>query len=91
MAKVVIIKVGNKGDFQWQIMCPGCKWIHAMSPAIHSFNGNFEKPTFSPSLLSDNIPGKRCHSFIEEGKIRFLNDCEHELKGLTVDLPEVDL
>jgi len=86
--KVIVIKTGEN-DFQWQIMCPGCKWIHAMSPSIHQFNGDYENPTFSPSLLSDNFPGKRCHSFITNGKIQFLSDCEHPLKGQTVDLPEI--
>lgn len=75
--KVQVIKTGCKGDYQWQIMCPGCNWIHAMSPDIHTFNGNFENPTFLPSLLSDNIPGKRCHSFIKSGYIQFLDDCDH--------------
>ena len=88
--KVQIIKTGTN-NFQWQIMCPGCNWIHAMSPSIHKFNNDFENPTFSPSLLSDNIPGKRCHSFIENGKIRFLDDCDHSLKGQIVNLPEVHL
>lgn len=32
-----------------------------------------------------------CHSFIREGKIQFLNDCTHKLKGQTVDLPEFEL
>lgn len=31
----------------------------------------------------------RCHSFITDGKIQFLNDCNHELAGKTVDLPSV--
>lgn len=30
-----------------------------------------------------------CHSFITDGKIQFLDDCTHELKGQTVDLPEI--
>lgn len=30
-----------------------------------------------------------CHSFIRDGKIEFLNDCTHHLKGQTVDLPEL--
>jgi hypothetical protein len=28
-----------------------------------------------------------CHSFVTDGKIHFLDDCSHELKGQTVDLP----
>lgn len=90
MARVIKIIVGSKGDYQWHIMCPGCNWIHAMSPSIHKFNEDIERPTFSPSILSDNIPGKRCHSFIRDGKIEFLSDCDHELKNKTVDLPEIE-
>jgi len=31
----------------------------------------------------------RCHSFVTDGKIQFLDDCSHELAGQTVDLPEM--
>lgn len=36
------------------------------------------------------IAGKcfRCHSFVTAGKIQFLDDCTHALKGQTVDLPD---
>lgn len=30
-----------------------------------------------------------CHSFVTDGRIRFLGDCTHDLAGQTVDLPEV--
>lgn len=75
----------------------GAKW---------SFNNDYEKPTISPSLLITTgkcIAGNenwddeghsefntRCHSFIKDGKIQFLQDCTHELKGQTVDLPEIE-
>lgn len=29
---------------------------------------------------------ERCHSLVTDGKIRFLNDCTHKLKGKTVSL-----
>lgn len=29
-----------------------------------------------------------CHSFIREGKIQYLSDCTHSLRGQTIDLPE---
>lgn len=35
---------------------------------------------FSPCCL--------CHTFVTDGKIQFLNDCTHALKGQTVDLPD---
>lgn len=30
-----------------------------------------------------------CHSFITDGRIQFLSDCTHDLKGQTVELPDV--
>jgi hypothetical protein len=51
----------------------------------------------TPSILKqphDPTPeypntGKRCHSFVNDGSVQFLGDCEHELAGQTVAmLPE---
>lgn len=63
------------------------------------FNNDLVKPTFTPSILvrrpaNPNASEEfkeyrkelRCHSFVREGKIQFLNDCTHELKGQTVAL-----
>ena len=94
------------------IFCPGCKTTHHIytkmptsNGAVWGFNGDFEKPTFTPSLLVRTgkcIPGNenwddegyaefntRCHSFITDGRIQFLSDCTHELVGQTVDLPRI--
>lgn len=32
----------------------------------------------------------RCHSYVTDGRIRFLNDSTHALAGQTVDLPDID-
>lgn len=65
---------------------------------LWDFNGNLERPTFTPSLLQrwnewqgEGVPPKThvCHSFITDGRIQFLGDCTHELAGQTVDLLEV--
>ena len=40
--------------------------------------------------LSSELPHTRCHSFITDGKIQFLDDCSHELRGQTVELPDWD-
>ncbi|MGR3463608.1 DUF6527 family protein [Limimaricola sp.] len=34
------------------------------------------------------LPPARCHSFVRDGRIQFLNDCTHALAGRTVDLPD---
>jgi hypothetical protein len=56
-----------------------------------TFNGDLNRPTFTPSLLvNPSWPQQRCHSFITDGKIQFLDDCWHDLKGKTVELPEYE-
>lgn len=74
----------------WLIECPGCRCAHVLD-SRWSFNGDVYKPTFRASLMvnASNAPGHpRCHSFITDGKIRFLLDSTHALAGLTVELPE---
>lgn len=97
------------------IKCPGCGYHHVIftkkpsnSGSRWDFNGDFEKPTFSPSLLihtghyatgekkedcllcKEDVNACRvCHSFIRDGRIQFLDDCTHKLKGQTVDLPDI--
>ena len=68
------------------IWCPGCKIPHVFD-SRWSFNGDFDKPTFKPSMLvNKSYPESRCHSFVTDGEIRFLGDCAHELKDQTVPL-----
>lgn len=80
--------------------CPGCKQEHpyyisqsfvredGTSHPIWSFDGNMENPTFNPSLLCLGTP--KCHLYVHGGKIIFLSDCEHELKGQTVTMIKWD-
>lgn len=80
--------------------CAGCKEYHQIDIVKWEFNGDFKKPTFSPSYLTwlDPNPeadmsqggkfhnGFRCHSFIRDGNIEYLSDCTHKLAGQTVKL-----
>jgi len=80
---------------QYWFFCPGCRTHHALTTKapkgpIWTFNGDLNRPTFRASLLCDYGEGKVCHSFITDGKIEFLNDCYHELKGTTVEMEEVE-
>lgn len=81
------------------IFCPGCKSGHTLFTDLAAphqaknwgFNRNLESPTFTPSLLvSDVGGGHRCHSYITDGRIQFLGDSDHELKGQMVDLPDIN-
>jgi hypothetical protein len=81
--------------------CPGCRYDHAVG--VHGrkipgedgtmntwqWNDSLEQPTFTPSLLVfKNTPSARCHSFVTSGRIQFLQDSFHTLKGQTVELPD---
>lgn len=85
------IKLAEGGNF-W-FMCPGCDRPIMINRTWH-FNDNLDNPTITPSILSksrDENGPTVCHSFITDGKIKFLDDCTHSLKGQTVELPEIDL
>lgn len=72
-------------------MCPGCKGVHvvrARGERAWTWNGSDTNPTFSPSYLVARGTDHACHSFITDGKIQFLGDCHHDLKGQTVELPD---
>jgi hypothetical protein len=102
---------------RYYFKCPGCGQGHVISTVKREgehawqFNGNIDKPTFTPSLLvtcGHYVQGQpqppncehcneghtccyRCHSYITDGKIQFLSDCTHHLKGQTVELPDIEL
>jgi hypothetical protein len=87
MSKVISYKSDAK---RFSIYCPACEMPHGIQEGMWTFNHDFEKPTFSPSLLVTAPPSPlRCHSFVRDGKIQFLGVCNHDLKGQTVELPEV--
>jgi len=95
--KIQEYKNPHDGGTYWFFHCPGCDSTHQVVDRIGrggkgsgwSFNGDFEKPTFAPSILVHGSPTHpRCHSFVRDGKIEFLSDCTHALAGRTVDVPD---
>lgn len=89
MAKVIELKNQDGEHGVYAIECPGCKCLHGFD-SRWTFNGDFEKPTFSPSMLvNQHKPESRCHSFVRDGKIQFLSDCFHEYAGQTLDLEDI--
>lgn len=94
MTKVKQINYANGEIYGYHINCPACKTIHTFDLKRWTFNDNFEEPTFSPSMLANkdlkNPKYPKCHSFVRNGKIEFLNDCTHDLAGQTVDLLEIE-
>lgn len=85
------------GSMFW--FCPGCDTLHPIyvntpdrKGPKWDWNGSLENPTFSPSFLTQWNQGDEkfvCHTFIREGKVEYLSDCTHELKGTTINLPDI--
>lgn len=75
--------------------CPGCGFPHACNidktrdMPTWKFNDDFENPTLKPSVLVIT-PGteQRCHLFMTNGKIQYLNDCNHDLKGQKIEMED---
>lgn len=86
----------------YEIKCLGCGHPHVYytepfdTQYVWKFNGDADKPTFTPSLLNTwTKPNsgeviKVCHLFVTDGKIQYLADCTHKLAGQTIEMPEYD-
>jgi hypothetical protein len=96
---------GEAGYVYW---CQGCNQLHQViteggKPNQHwGFNGDLERPTFTPSVLvtypanpdadeeyKEWRTERRCHTFITDGQVQFLGDCTHALAGKTEPLPDL--
>ena len=80
-------------QFVWYA-CPGCKHLHGVPADRWNWNGSEESPTLSPSVRhyyhhpTTRVETTTCHYHLRNGKIEFCNDCQHDLKGQTVELLE---
>lgn len=111
------MKLQKSNDGMLIFYCQGCQECHGVNDSW-SFNGDFNNPTFSPSILVrgtrmtakgeseyeewckagyPNIGEKPfdriqtvCHSFVNDGRMQYLNDCTHFLAGQTVELFDED-
>lgn len=86
-----ILREGAKGEYLHY--CLGCRGMHMINTqqpnmfgAQWSFNMDMDKPTFEPSV---NIGPSRCHYNITAGFIIYHTDCQHELAGHTLELPNI--
>jgi hypothetical protein len=74
----------------YMIQCPGCGNGHFFD-SRWTFNGNYEKPTFTPSMfVSKDDVSMQCHSVVTDGMIAFQGECFHALKSQTVALQDID-
>lgn len=86
------------GTMLWY--CPGCECDHGVpviGGRVWAWNKSTNCPTLSTSILvyAHDIsppfkPQPRCHCFMKEGQLQFLDDCGHKLAGKTVPMVDYD-
>ena len=82
--------------YGYSVWCPGCDEGHTFTFDIWTFDGDVERPTFSPSMLVRKLDVLRnaeewptiCHSYLVDGVWDFLMDSQHELAGQKVPAPQ---
>ena len=83
---LTIVLPGPSGELTLPIILKGSR----KRTNCWSWNGNINSPTLKPSVLTKGRKF-RCHSFINDGKVRFLSDCSHEYAGKVRDLLNLDV
>lgn len=74
--------------------CPGCKHDHTVPAERWHWNKDVDKPTLSPSIRhriqSENGTWvTTCHYHIQNGYIKYCDDCQHGLNGATIEMEEM--
>lgn len=94
----LITKPYSQGGTQVKHYCPACDTNHYFlvgegAQLRWDWNGDMQMPTVWPSIKTEGYSKTHqrmilCHYFITAGKIIYQNDCQHDLRGQTIDLPE---
>lgn len=98
---------GPLGHVTLHHWCPACGEVHGYRIAgpdgpIWTFNGDYDKPTFSPSMrifvleheddhgraLAPAVQRTLCHYFLTDGELRYCGDSPHAFAGQNVALPD---
>lgn len=77
--------------FEW--WCLACRSRHFIpNEQIHTFNNNFDAPTFTPSFVhTENVRGglRRCHYRLIAGRTYYEHDSIHEYAWRTIQMCDV--
>ncbi len=88
------VRIGT-GEWTWNGSVEKPTFTPSISVKSGHYAANFKAEdncwcTYNAEHPDESSPFKCqiCHSFVTDGRIQFLDDCTHELKGQTVDLPD---
>lgn len=83
--------VPNQQNAQWAFN--GNLDFPTFTPSINESTGYFVDPNIQGDEGDEEFIKQnsyRCHFIVTDGKIYFCPDCSHDLKGQTLDLPDID-
>ena len=83
--RLIRLVTDGQKNVGWTFFRPGCQSGHYLD-LRWKFNGDFDRPTFTPSLISNPDRPKRCHLTITDAQITYHGDSWHELKGKTISM-----
>jgi uncharacterized protein DUF6527 len=87
---VSVLKFIDGRPYHW---CPACELLHPLpsDTGKWKFDGDLERPSFSPSF-KQFLGGERvCHYVIAEGVIHFCADSAHAFAKQAVPMPPIPL
>lgn len=98
--RITVVTNADSQVVGWFFRCPACLAADAGSghmvtgQAGWRFDGDFEHPTFEPSIRATCTLGEEerpyvCHSFVRRGRIQYCEDSTHAFAGQTIELPPV--
>jgi hypothetical protein len=69
--------------------CPACRTGHEVKLGRNgwAWNNREDFPTIAPSIYT-KVRGKNCHCIVRDGRIEYLTDSTHDLRGKSVELPD---
>lgn len=87
-----VLELIEEGVHQGYMVTSPATGMNVLFDKRWSFNGDFERPTFWPSMLmtypkeNEETGHVREHFFVTDGYIHYLSDCHHEMAGKTVEM-----
>lgn len=106
MGGMIVVQKCERADgvvgFDLLFWCPACRCTHGVSTRgpgpVWTFNGDYERPTFAPSLKMEIVAPKTamepekllscCHLVVTCGRISYEGDCTHGMAGRVIDMEE---
>ncbi len=88
MGKLKIYEAIVRGEKKLLFWCKACSSNHSVDTDKIEWNGDNYTPTINADIKIISHKNIKCHSFIKNGHIIYLDESEHEYRGKKIELDE---